>query len=621
MLSAVTSSEAILCSAVKPNCTADVECARLQATYGAVCFTALFGSPVGDCSPACKDVYFQLVGNAIGKQYHGCDCGNDDTCVQQNLLNNCFKGVLPPLREPCNTSDVISACSPDPTCGPLLSTYQTECGFAFQGTNCSQQCKQSFMDILRNRLGNRFTVCGCGNDTVCQGFAQNLGNTCFNGTYPSVKPEPIPTVAPGCSSVGEIGYACSQEPVCAHLQFVYTYECRFAFGGVNCSQKCQQAFLTLLQNPIVNRFNSCGCGSDKECHTAFKNLATTCFNGTIPKLGVQQEIIPTFTSGCSSADVSTACSISPTCGPLLSVYLSECTFAFEGVKCSQQCKQAVINLFESPIGKSYNVCGCGDDISCKVGAYNLGRTCYNGTFPYIQPNIQLDPSGCNFKDHVGDACSQDPTCAPILSVYTIECKFAFGGLSCSQQCKQALIALLQNPIGNRFYVCGCGTDIGCHTTIQNLGNTCFNGEFPSIQPVPIPTLASGCNFQDVGDACSQNLACAPLLSVYTTECKFAFDGLNCSQLCKQSLIDLLQNPIGNRFSVCGCGNDMGCHTTIQNLGNTCFNGTFPTVQLSSTDQVDDVDYGTTAPPKNKAANVNVQIVLTFAFVGFLLLVT
>ena len=301
VLSALTSSEAFLCFDVMPLCAADPGCHLLQTIYGSACGAA-YSALGGGCSRACKDAYYQLVGNAVGKQYYGCDCGNNTMCQQQfkqTLLSNCFNGVLPPrlpvnstVRPPsCNFSVVFAACSQDPTCGPLLAAYINECRFAFQAINCSQQCEQALMKVLRDPAGNHFTVCGCGDDTRCQGIVQNLAGTCFNSTILNVQPEPTPTATSGCTSIDVIS-GCNKDQTCAPRLSAYLNECNFAFQGVSCSQQCKQAFMDLLRDQVGNRFSVCDCGNgDTACEGAAQNLKTTCFNGTFPN--VQREPTPT----------------------------------------------------------------------------------------------------------------------------------------------------------------------------------------------------------------------------------------------------------------------------------------------------------------------------------------
>ena len=192
LLLVLSSSEAALCSTV--NCT-EAECKPLLNSYLNECATAFVAG--GNCSQACKDAYDQL----LESDYFGCSCDNDSLCSQsaQHFLTNCFNGVRPSpppvnVTEDCNVNTVTSACNQNPICGPLLVAYLHECRFAFQGINCSQHCKQAFVALLQDPVGNRFTVCHCATqDTACQSKSQNLSTTCFNGTFPGAQPqEPTP---------------------------------------------------------------------------------------------------------------------------------------------------------------------------------------------------------------------------------------------------------------------------------------------------------------------------------------------------------------------------------------------------------------------------------------------
>ena len=280
----LTSSEAAPCSAV--NCT-DAVCRPLHSKLIMECTTAFIAG--GNCSHECKDSYDQLLRNAIGNQYFGCDCGNNSLCNQssQHFYSNCFNGVRPSppsvsTEQPpsCNFSDVRSACSQDPTCGPRLAAYRTECNSAFQGINCSQQCKQAMNVVLQDPIGKRFPDCGCGDNIQCQARLLNLTRTC----------QPTPAVANGCT-YSDVVSDCNKDSTCAARLAAYVDKCIIAFQGISCSQQCKQAFMDLLRDGVANRFSACDCGTDKLCQSSRQNLKTTCFNGTFPN--VQPEATPT----------------------------------------------------------------------------------------------------------------------------------------------------------------------------------------------------------------------------------------------------------------------------------------------------------------------------------------
>ena len=256
------------------------------------------------------------------------------------------------------------------------------------------------------------------------------------------------------------------EAECKPLLNSYLNECATAFvPGGNCSQACKNAYDQLLES----EYFECSCGNDSWCNQS-THFFGNCFNGVRPSpppVNAPED--------CNLNAVASACNQDPTCGPLLVAYLHECRFAFQGINCSQHCKQALNVVLQDPVGKRLgdSDCSCGNDVACQTTAQNLVVTCFSP---------QPSPAVCTSFDVVS-SCDKDPTCKPHLSAYQDECRFAFQGLNCSQQCKQAFVNLLQDPVGNRFTVCHCATqDTACQSVSQNLSTTCFNGTFPGVQP-------------------------------------------------------------------------------------------------------------------------------------------
>lgn len=280
LLSVITSSKAALCSSV--GCRV-AECPG----YFRQCSNTFEAQ--GNCSQSCKDAYYKLLGTSEGRNYLGCDCGNDSICnmTSQNFTNTCFNGSrpLPPPRPTlgptlCTPTSVAIACNQDSTCAPLLTAYNSACRFAFQGINCSQQCRQSLSVVLQDPIGKRFEdpQCGCGSDAACVQISQNLMRACFstNCTFDDVLPD------------------CNSDTMCKLRLNAYEAACKYAFQGINCSQQCQQTFVQFLQDPIGNRATACHCApQDTDCQSADQNLSRSCFNGTFPAITSQPTNQPT----------------------------------------------------------------------------------------------------------------------------------------------------------------------------------------------------------------------------------------------------------------------------------------------------------------------------------------
>ena len=326
-------------------------------------------------------------------------------------------------------------------------------------------------------------------------------------------------------------------------------------------------------------------------------------------------VLVVFLLSVMTSSEATLCSSVNCTEAVCTSYYNECASAFRaGGNCSQACKDAYDQLLRNAVGSQYLG---GNNSLCNQSSQNFYNNCFNGVRPSPPPVSTQKPTPCTYSG-VGTLCDQNSTCRPLLLAYTNECRFAFQGINCSQQCKQALGAVLQDPIGRRFIYpnCSCaGNDTDCVQIGQNLDGACF----------PTQPSSPGCTTDDVVSACTKDATCQPRLSAYQTACSSAFQGVNCSQECQLAFVHLLQDRVGNRFSVCQCATqDTACQSAGKNLGTTCFNGTFPTVQIpeptTPTVQIPEPKIPTV---KATAAYVtgNVQLILLSIVMGLLLLIS
>ena len=322
-------------------------------------------------------------------------------------------------------------------------------------------------------------------------------------------------------------------------------------------------------------------------------------------------VLVVFLLSVMTSSEATLCSSVTCTEAVCTSYSNECASAFRaGGNCSQACKDAYDQLLRNAVGSQYFGCDCGNDSLCNQSSQNFYNNCFNGVRPSPPPVSTQKPTPCTYSG-VSTLCGQNSTCRPLLLAYTNECRFAFQGINCSQQCKQAMDAVFQHPIGRRFTdpICSCAeNDTDCVQSGQNLVRACFS------------TPNYNCTTSDVVNACTKDETCQPRLSAYVTACSSAFQGVSCSQECQRGFVHLLQHRVGNNFSVCLCATqDTACQSAAQNLGTTCFNGTFPTVQI----QLEEPASTPTPTVKATAAYVtgNVQLILLSIVMGLLLLIS
>ena len=219
---------------------------------------------------------------------------------------------------------------------------------------------------------------------------------------------------------------------------------------------------------------------------------------------------------------------------------------------------------------------------------------------------------------VQSVCGQDSVCGPIQNKYLGSCATAFSSKGpCNKLCKDTYDVLLGNDIGRGYYKCDCGSGTNsatCAEFTKNLLANCFSC---GVQPPPPNVTCAAAQ-----SSCIDSPRCTSRLSVYLTECRFAFRGINCSQQCNQSFYGVLGHPVGNLFYACDCGNDTVCQTSGVNLVRICYNNSFPSVPVQPEPTVScGVSLAsTTKAPSGSAASVGTSVlVVLFAIMGPLML--
>ena len=195
----------LTCTSVRSKCDKDVICRYLFTKYVYVCSTVT--SPANPCSQECKDSYIKLISNSVGSSWNECDCGKGvlgDICTffADSVMTKCFGDVRPtPPASAFNhtgqtlCSDLFLPCSFSTTCASRYLAYSGDCKSSGQLT-CTQQCNESFYNLLRDPVGNKFSNYDCGDDRVCQFERNNMITTCYGGNSRVPPPVDVPTVNP-----------------------------------------------------------------------------------------------------------------------------------------------------------------------------------------------------------------------------------------------------------------------------------------------------------------------------------------------------------------------------------------------------------------------------------------
>ena len=510
-----------------------------------------------------------------------------------------FRLITVDSGQSIDCATVQSACSKDTVCSPLMVTYLTSCVLAFAGTSCRSACLDSYKRLLENPIGTQFYQCDCGTTSgiaiACKNYKEGFLKTCFGGVEPT-PPDVLTTdgliTVDSSQSIdcATVQSACSKDTVCSPLMVTYLTSCVLAFAGTSCRSACLDSYKRLLENPIGTQFYQCDCGTTSGIAIACKNykegFLKTCFGGVEPTppdvLTTDGLITVDSSQSIDCATVQSACSKDTVCSPLMATYLSSCALAFAGTACMSACLDSYKRLLENPIGTQFYQCDCGTRSGIAILCTNykeglLVKTCFGGVEP-TPPDvlttdglITVDSSQSIDCATVQSACSKDTVCSPLMATYLSSCVLAFAGTACMSACLDSYKRLLENPIGNQFYQCDCGTTSGlailCARYKEGLLKTCFGGVEPTPPnvlttdgPSPVTRVASCAT---VKSSCDEDTSCSVLHGQYEVACRSAKG--NCSEVCRKALYDLVRHPIAREWYSCNCNSDVQCQSSRQNL--------------------------------------------------------
>ena len=279
----------LTCTDVRSKCDSDVICRYLFFNYVHLCSTVT--SPANTCSQECKDSYIDLISNSVGSLWHDCDCGTGalgDICTTfaNSVMRKCFRDVRPtPPASAFNhtgqliCSDLVKSCSISTTCQSRYLAYLKICTSSLAQLTCAQQCNESFYNLLRNPIGNKFSSCECGDDVVCQLTLNNVLSICYGGNSPVPPPiVDVPTANPvgSCENVYD---NCFLDKVgsCGSYILLASSQCgddlsskqdnqNFLPGFASCVSKLK-AVMSII--PYASEILTCSCSNS----TSYKCIA------------------------------------------------------------------------------------------------------------------------------------------------------------------------------------------------------------------------------------------------------------------------------------------------------------------------------------------------------------
>ena len=164
---------------------------------------------------------------------------------------------------------LVTTCSSDANCGPLVGTYRTNCLAELQGssTTCSTQCKNAWSALLINAIGKDFATCTCPESDVaivdCSVERTLFLKTCLSKT-----------IQPICNNV--LGY-CATRSDCVSLMPAYFRSCNGTGNPEEkCISDCKTAAEPILKTSVGALLGARYCkANDTECNN-FKTITLDC---------------------------------------------------------------------------------------------------------------------------------------------------------------------------------------------------------------------------------------------------------------------------------------------------------------------------------------------------------
>lgn len=166
------------------------------------------------------------------------------------------------------------------------------------------------------------------------------------------------------------------------------------------------------------------------------------------------------------------CKIITHCGLLFATIQARCQTILgkDYSTCSNECRSAVRQLVNLPIGKKLVTCQCRNELNCLVFRNRFDR-CLNGTA------IARKRSCTNITKR----CMKKTLCKKKYEQYFVDCQGLFNGYECTQKCIDSTrefykFKLGKKTVGDRMRKCHCDgsleTERSCYEIRKNTNRLC-----------------------------------------------------------------------------------------------------------------------------------------------------
>uniref|UniRef100_V9L834 Growth arrest-specific 1 n=2 Tax=Callorhinchus milii TaxID=7868 RepID=V9L834_CALMI len=163
---------------------------------------------------------------------------------------------------------------------------------------------------------------------------------------------------------------CQVEPECSYAYNQYLQACRSVLYQETrrCPSHCISALIHLNDTQTGPMLESCDCVQDEICKST-KRAIEPCLPRTRNRDGVM---------GCTEARQQ--CERDPQCHNSMRRYLHNCGKLFNGVKCTDQCREVIESMLSIPKALLLKECVCdgADRPICEAVKDNMARLCFSG---------------------------------------------------------------------------------------------------------------------------------------------------------------------------------------------------------------------------------------------------
>ncbi|XP_059825833.1 growth arrest-specific protein 1-like [Hypanus sabinus] len=163
---------------------------------------------------------------------------------------------------------------------------------------------------------------------------------------------------------------CQVEPDCSFAYEQYTEACRSVLNleTRRCPSHCLSALIHLNQTQNGPMLENCDCVKDELCKST-KRAIEPCLPRTRNRDGVM---------GCTEARLQ--CEMDQQCNNALHRYLHNCGKLFNGIKCTDQCREVIESMLVIPKALLLKECVCdgADRPICEAIKDNMARLCFFG---------------------------------------------------------------------------------------------------------------------------------------------------------------------------------------------------------------------------------------------------